>query len=213
MEEIKQMRKSGISLDDLISLCQNNLITQDDDWIKTGMELGLIGDAAIFGVEEWRRDEAHQEFTDHLGSIHKIELTGLPGENLGYQGVLSDVSKFQSHSELWRILDWNLIPQKGFTFGKKDEKILLDFDLDCFMVDWKDYTFPWPDEVFINEFHKSSNYWSTKGWTGKRFFDELLKRANLITIAKEPECCGGKKKADKILKKVNHFLFDNMLSI
>jgi len=40
-----------------------------------------------------------------------------------------------------------------------------------------------------------------------------MNKAALITIAREPDFCGGETKATQILGKVNHFLFDDKLSI
>jgi len=51
------------------------------------------------------------------------------------------------------------------------------------------------------------------GWTGKDFVDGLVKRAALLTIAREPYCCGDDTKANQVLGKVNHFLFDDELLI
>jgi hypothetical protein len=97
---------------------------------------------------------------------------------------------------------------------KNERKILLDLDLDFFIVKWKGcYRFPWPDEVFKKEFLVQSKYQTTLGWTGKDFVDGLVKMAALLTIARESYCCGGKIKANEVLGKVNHFLFDDEISI
>jgi len=90
----------------------------------------------------------------------------------------------------------------------------LDLDLDCFIVRWRNYyRFPWPDEVFEKEFLAPSSYQTTLEWTGKGFLNGLVNKASLLTIAREPYCCGSKTKATEILGKVNHFLFDDKLSI
>lgn len=54
-------------------------------------------------------------------------------------------------------------------------------------------------------------YDTTEGWSGKNFFDKLVTRAGLITIAAEPKHCGGPRKSMEILGKVNSYLFDNRL--
>lgn len=213
IDEIRRIRESGIVLENLIRLCRDKLSLQNDDWVKTGMELGLIGDAVIFGVEKmWDRDRL-KKFEDHRGDMHRIELAGLPSRELKYKGSLSNLVKSESHSELWNLLEWHHIPNKRFAFARDAKKILLDFDLDCFVIRWKGYLFPWRDEVFEKEFLTPSKHFSTKEWTGKRFLDALVNRAALLTIARESEYCGGNKKADQILSKINHFLFDGKLSI
>ena len=213
MGDILQIKKAGITFEGLINLCQEKLSKLNDDWVKTGMELGLIDDAVIFGVES-REDGVNFKpfFKDQQGIIHKIKLLGLPGTELECQGDLSDTARWESLSELWKILGWQYNSQ--FSFTEDERKILLDLDLDCFIVRWKGcYRFPWPDEVFKKEFLVQSKYQTTLGWTGKDFVDGLVKRAALLTIAREPYCCGDDTKANQVLGKVNHFLFDDELLI
>jgi len=214
-KDILRIRKLGITFDEIVHLCQEKLRKFNDDWIKVGMELGLIGDAVIF----WAGDEPNngnlenlKEFKDQQGNIHKIKLLGLPGTELKCQGDLSDTARWESLSELWKILGWQYKSQ--FSFAEDERKILLDLDLDFFIVRWKGcYRFPWPDEVFKKEFLVQSKYQSGSLWTGKDFLDGLMNKAALITIAKEPHFCGGKIKANQVLGKVNHFLFDNKLNL
>ena len=213
IDEIRRVRESGTGLKDLVCLCRDKLRHLNDDWVTAGMELGLIGDAVIFGVENTRNHTLPKSFVDHCNNRHRIELMGLPGKELKYQGSLSDLTKSTILSEVWRILEWQYTKDTGFKFARAASKILLDFDLDCFVIRWRDYLFPWPDEIFEREFFTPSDYFSTKGWTGKRFLDELVSRAALLTIAREPQCCGGDEKASQILRKVNGFLFDNNISI
>ena len=211
-EDILRIKKAGITFDEIVQLCQEKLRKSNDDWIKAGMELGLIDDTVIF----WAGDELNsgnlKEYKDQQGSIHKIKLLGLPGTELKCQGDLSDTARWESLSELWKILGWQYNSQ--FSFAEDERKILLDLDLDCFIVRWKGcYRFPWPDEVFEKEFLNSSKYQSGSLWSGKDFLNGLMNKAALITIAKEPYFCGGKIKANQVLGKVNHFLFDNKLNL
>jgi hypothetical protein len=213
MKEIQRIRESELSFESIIRLCQEHLDPNDGDWIKAGMELGLIRDAVIFGLQHFFDSRIPRKFSDHQGDEHRIELLSLPLEELKRQGRLSDSCRKNNLSELWSILDWGFIPQKGFFFKENAKDIILDFDLDCFVMTWKDYTFPWPDEVFEKEFLHKSKYWSTEGWSGKKFLDGLVNRAKLLTIAREPKFCGGDKKANVTISKVNNFLFDNKLSL
>jgi hypothetical protein len=212
IERIRQIRASGVTFEALISLCKEYLNPNDDDWIKAGMELGLIRDVVVFGVQHLYDNSFPIRFNDHQGDEHRIEVLSLIYEELEYQGRLSDYCKSDSLSQLWAILDWEFIPKKGFSFSSRSRKILLDFDLDCFVISWRDYIFPWPDEVFQREFFTQSKYWSTDGWTGRMFLNELVNRAARLTFARESQFCGGSKKAEEVFSKVNRFLFDNKLS-
>jgi len=211
MGDILQIKKVGITFDELVNLCQEKLSKRNDDWVKTGMELGLIDDAVIFGVESVADSVNFEGFKDQQGNTHKIKLLGLPGKELECQGDLSDITRSEGLSELWKILGWQYNHQ--FSFAQDGRKILLDLDLDCFIVRWKGYRFPWPDEVFKKEFLVPLNYRTTSGWTGKDFLNGLVNKAALLTIAREPDFCDGDTKVTQILGKVNHFLFDDELSI
>jgi hypothetical protein len=210
-EDILRIRKLEITFDEIVHLCQEKLSDRDDDWIKAGMELGLINDVVIFGVEDGAGNGNLKKYEDQQGIIHKIKLLGLPREELDYQGDLSDIIRSEALSEFWKILGWQCTSQ--FSFVEDERKILLDFDLDCFIVRWRGYHFPWPEEVFKKEFPAPLNHRPTSGWTGKGFLNGLINKAALITIAREPDFCHGEKKATEILGKVNHFLFDDKLNL
>jgi len=213
-KDILRIRKSGITFDGIVHLCQEKLRKLNDDWITVGMELGFIDDAVIFyeGDDEPYNENLKEEYKDQQGNIHKIKVLRFLSTELGFQGNLSDTARLESLSELWKILGWQY--NSNFSFLENERKILLDLDLDFFIVRWKGcYKFPWPDEVFKKEFLVQSTYQETKGWTGKDFVDGLVKMAALLTIAREPDCCGGKIKANEVLGKVNHFLFDSKLNL
>ena len=50
-----------------------------------------------------------------------------------------------------------------------------------------------------------SEYSNTKGWTGRRVFQQLVERARLITISTAPDC-GGDATALQILKDLSRHL-------
>jgi len=210
-EDILRIKEAKLTFDELVTLCQERLSDRDDDWVKAGMELGLIDDAVIFGVENGVISGNIEKYEDQQGNAHKIKLLDLPHEELDDRGDLSDIIRSEALSEFWKILGWQYNHQ--FSFVKDRKKILLDFDLDCFMVHWRGYKFPWPDEIFEKEFLAPLNHRPTSGWTGKGFLNGLMNKAALVTIAREPNFCDGEKKANEILGKVNHFLFDDKLNL
>ncbi len=211
MGDIRRIKEAELTFDELVNLCKERLSNCDDDWVKAGMELGLIDDVVIFGVENGVSSSNLEKYEDQQGNVHKIKLLGLPREELGDRGDLSDIIRSEDLSEFWKILGWQFNHQ--FSFAQDGRKIVLDLDLDCFIVHWRSYRFPWPDEVFEKEFPISSKYQDTSGWTGKDFLNGLINKAALITIAREPDFCDGETKAIEILGKVNQFLFDGKLSI
>lgn len=213
MEEIAHIRANGVGLDEFIEFCGQKLSHKDDDWVKAGVELGMFDDVVIFGADLNSHPRYLREgnnVQDHTGKTHRIEIRSkFLGDSLAYQGDLSDRARQEELADLWDILGWQLVPQQGFGFKENERQILLDIDLDYFVIQWSDFLFPWPDEVFEKKFCEPSDYWSTQGWTGKMFFDGLVNKAGLITIAQEPNACGGDEKVDEIFSKVNRYFFDN----
>jgi hypothetical protein len=209
--ELERIRSVGPTIDNLITLCEKHLRTLDDDWIKAAMELGLVEHAIVFGVED--RDLRHEEsrFNDHRGGYHRIILSSLPGESFGYQGDLSDLARGAELQELWNILGWKPIGGK-FSFADGRPKAFVTMDLDCFIISWRDYLLPWPEEVYIKTFLTISTYGLTQGWSGKKFVEGLLASAGVLDIAREPDCCGGDTKADKVLSDLNLHLFNGDLN-
>ncbi len=211
MDKIKSIRAEGITSGDLFKLCDSALSRTDDDWLIAGMELGLISNSIGIGVRQRGGNKRHRVFKDHKGNEHSIWLIGPLLSAFGYQGCLSDLAKINVFRNLWDSLHWKKDKNRPFAFERNDEIFLLDFDLDCFAINWDDYTFPWPDEIFAKEYTTSSDYSSTRGWTGSEFIKTLAKSAGLITICTEPSFCGGKLNVRRIASKFNEFIFNNSL--
>jgi hypothetical protein len=199
-----------VNTEDVIALCRKDLKTLDDDWVKAGMELGIFGDAAIFGVFHTDLGQDSQIYTDRsTGQEHHIQILGLPRSELFFKGKLSDELKSEQLRKCWEMLGWKATAA-GFNFVEGLPPILLTIDLDCFAVCWREYTFPWPDEVFEAELN-SLGYGAASGWSGKRLLLSLAEKAGLVAIARESACTGGPGKAAQILRKLNHYVFDGAL--
>jgi hypothetical protein len=210
MEEICRIREQGSHADAIHALCQERLSPRNDDWLIAAMELGLIGHVVTFGVEE-RMSVDLREYKDHTGVVHYLEYPELPREALQYPGSLCAVDRRSCLARLWRILGWLPILPLGFAMEPQQDRILFSADLGCFAVKWRGYTFPWPEAVFKGEFDTPSQDHRVKGMTGRDLVAELLARAGLIAIAREPNQCGGDANAQEIMEKVDHYLFGDTL--
>jgi len=199
--------RENLTVEDVIRLCGQNLSKNDDDWLKAGMELGLFGDAVIFGVEDTSDRDKYRIYRDDLDREHRIDMLQRPRGALAYQGSLSDRARSGALERIWNVLGWQILDQL-FEFLPDRPKILLSIDLDYFAVRWGDYTFPWPDEVFEREFLVASDYWSTQGWTGKAFVRGMVEKAGLVAICRESACTGGPEKSRLILSKLDEYVFD-----
>ncbi len=186
----------------VVSVCAERLKKIDDDWLKAGMELGLFGDVAIFGVDHCFGME-NQIYTDQSGGRHRIEISHLPRAALSYQGSLCDAIRRDDFGSLWEILGWSL-SWRSAQFLSGLPKVFLTVDLDCFAIEWDEYIFAWPTKVFEREFLEPRTF----GWTGQSFFQELVNKAGLVTIARESGCCGGRADAENILNNLIQYGFD-----
>jgi hypothetical protein len=212
---IPSIRKEGYREATFVELVRDHLSPLDDDWIKAGMELGLISDVAAFGIQDYEGQRSEPTYTDHLGVTHRLFMeTGLPGRDLTFQGSLSDLARETALRSYWEVLGWEH-SGRGGRFGFREElpKIILNVDLDCFAVYWREYRFPWPEEVFVKEFQDPSGYFSTRDLTGADFFCGLAERAGVITIAREPQYTGGEEKGALILQRVARHLFGGELRL
>src|SRR5208282_4294347 len=145
--EIRSVCVKGLSMDSLIFLCENGLSPKNDDWLKAGMELGMIAHAALFGHENGRK--CLEEYKDSIGTPHHIAYLGLPLEEMD-KGKLDDPFTCDHIDQIFEIM--------GLTIdcNGTGETILLDIDLDYFKVDIflgsNTYAIPWPIEAFNDQF-------------------------------------------------------------
>ena len=211
LSELQKIRAKGANLADLVNLCESHLRPLDDDWIKAAMEVGIVEHAVIFGVEDNPLGN-ELDFNDHRGQRHRIIILGSLGTALQRQGDLSDLARRDELRELWDVLGWKQ-GDETFSFATGRPPIFLTIDLDCFIVSWRGCLFPWPEEVYSHEFLSPSTYWSTKGWTGKKFFQGLFDHSGVLDVVRELCFCGGDDKADRILADLNQHIFDGMLRL
>lgn len=210
MDAIRRLREEGITYPELIEFTKDALSALDDDWLRAGMELGMFTDAVVFGVEDGLGENPNL-FVDHLGQEHKIWTNpSLPGECFGHQGSLNDPARSYELEPLWDLLDWE-VRAEGLGFKDGAEAVLVSLDLDAFVMEWEDFTFAWRDEIWTKRFLHLSTYGTAGGWSGKRFMQALLKRAGMLTIAREPKHCGGEVEMQQVFDDLNRFVFDGAL--
>lgn len=111
---------------DVYRACQTELSHHDDDWIMAGIELGLLADVFIYGVDD-RMNDLPKQVGDY-GIFGRYEMPG----SLGPVGVRAR-----------EVLDWTSSP------------ILLDIDLDVFAYAYREAVWPWTPAMFAREFGPS----------------------------------------------------------
>jgi len=213
LNDIKIARANDLSVEKVIEIC-DSLDHQNHDWIKAGMELGMIDNAVIFGINSFDLHSCRdgKDYIDHYGNMHKIFCLSHIREELERGGRLVE---FHQKNEIWDILGLDFNLQTKTISAKNTNKALLDIDLDCFTGRFtvsQEYIVPWPDEVYQDVFSDASTYDSACGISGNDVIREMLKSVGAITIAREPEHCGGKNNADIVNIRLNNHIFNGELN-
>ena len=202
-EEINKF-STNPSVEAAIQICDRRLDKLDGDWVSSGMELGIIGDAVVFGAELGHRagERGVVVYSDLRGREHKFWSLPLPLEALAHQGCLSD--HHHKPSGLWEALGWT--PSTGLQ--PDNGSVILDFDLDVFAFHHAlGPEFPWPEKIFSHQFRTKSGASSVTGMTGMELLRQLIQVSSIVTIAREPSFCGGEADCNAIFDQVNGHIF------
>lgn len=194
LKRVKRHLAGKISQRDFYSMVEFDMSYGDDDWVTTGMEFEFIKDVVCIG------SKMNSNITNWNSNIYKTKLrkehkgfciSHLISE-IGYQGIIGDTERYnQDIRDIFGYKDGALIP---------DNPYVLDFDLDCFTTECRDYTYAWPEQIFWKEY---VNHRDTK-----IFVDNVISNASIITICREPDCCGGIGESNKILSYLDGYFFN-----
>ena len=88
VDPLARFRGDGGTLDKLVRLVKHHLSPRDDDWIVSGMELGLISDVIQFNsnIDSEIKKGVVREYCDAQGMKHLIFRLGRPVHELSYTG-------------------------------------------------------------------------------------------------------------------------------
>lgn len=185
---IQKIDKDNIR--DFWSFVEFDASTSDDDWVRIAMEMGLVKDVIVFGNLE----------NDNIKKLTTIPFkTDLPTnhqpshEYIGMDQIKHILFSFDDSFLLANVSDNSNGEIENIVFNST---YILDFDLDCF----SDGTVCWSKEKM-------------KEFCSLQELKDLVKFAHLITICREPECCGGLGQSNKILQYLDEYLFDGCLRI
>ena len=199
INEIKEMNSR-----DFWTMIEFDLSPSDDDWVTTGMELGLIKNVVCVGGKETINipDWENHTFITTYGNEHKGFCIGHLKHEIGNRGSLGDAftSYHPEYSDIREIFEYH----NGSFCDKINNPLILDFDLDCFTTECRDKRYAWPETIFQTE------YWIEDNQV-RSFILNLVNRASIITICREPSCCGGIGESNKILGSLDRYFFDGVL--
>lgn len=180
------------------------LSSLDDDWVRAGMELGLVKHYIGFGHDEVDARNIENGYENYVSSDHinhHIYSNGHLKWVLGNRGVIGD------HFYEWPQKQQDIKADLQFHNGRFDNgpvvPFVLDIDLDCFSCECEDHTMAWPEDIFIERYiNEPHTFYFIKG---------LISRASFITICRETGCCGGIGEANRILELLDNYWFDGTL--
>lgn len=182
----------------LWSFTEFDLSGRDDNWLRTGMELGLINDAIVIGQEE--NDNIlnrHEHYVTADGLTHQIHDIHHLDSCLVEHSILTDPLMVHPwYEEVRNIM--------GYRYASRsvDDDVhpfVLDFDLDCFTGIIADTAIAWPESVFRKKY--------VDNWISNSLLQQLIAKANYVTICREPSCCGGFGESNKILSYLDKYFF------
>lgn len=188
-------KQSILSLDkdnerDFWNFVEFDASSLDDDWVCLAMELNLVKNVVVFGNTENDNIKnmvpiplSEREFSTNPQQSHRY---------IGKDGVEHVLFSFESAFDIDYVTEKSNVQIENIL--NSEEIYILDFDLDCF----SDGKVCW-DEEKIKLFCESPK---TR---------ELVDFAGLVTICREPKCCGGVGQSNKILEYLDKYLFKGRL--
>lgn len=177
----------------------------DGGWLTTAMELNLIGDAVNIGNRHsCNLSEMNGQYTSEDGIVHNVfELSENLEYELGCRGQLGDTCREVECRELRNLFGIeHFFRESGALCVTRP--YVLDFDLDFFTMSFNDEaTHGWTPKILHKHFPKQSMQ--------DRMLRDLIRNAKLITICREPDCCGSLGDSNRILEMLDQYYFDGCL--
>ena len=210
LSKIKEFNKTQPDIKDFWTFTEFDLKNLDDDWVKAGMELGLINHLFLFNSTQSRIGFVENYKTMSFGT-KRIYNLGYLWDALSHRGCLYDIVKDKEYGQLWKDFGWVYDKESGRFHFKPTQKFIIDFDLDCFTTQILDKRIGIPEDILINKFtenHQPSYHYY---YTYERFVKDLIKQSEITTMCFENGFCGGFKQTFKIFETIDYLFFDNQL--
>ncbi|MBP5667122.1 MAG: hypothetical protein J6X32_03145 [Salinivirgaceae bacterium] len=196
LRKIKKFLNGNISIRDFYEIVEFELNPYDDDWVTAGMEFELIKDVVCIGSKSEERHIVRWKNNTYKTRLKK-EHKGFCINHLKYE--LTDNGAINGNNDVRNIFGY-----KGLnTDLTPNNPYVLDFDLDCFTEAYKKRDIAWSQKKFLEEYVNNDDTF--------HFMQQLIANASIITICREPECCGGIGESNKILGYLDRYFFDGAL--
>lgn len=188
---------------DFSAFVDYEISTDDGNWLAVACELNLISDAVVIGnkfgtniISEEDLVHKSEDGTEH----HLYKLSSDLNYELGGRGLLGDLSRDDEFRGIRQFFDVKY-SQDYARIGNMSP-FILDYDLDFFTLDTDEGTIAWPLSIWSKHYEHFS--------MERMFIDELIRKAEAITICREPDFCGnsGLGGANYNLQNLDRFLFN-----
>lgn len=156
--------------------------TDDGNWLSVACELNLVSDVVAVGDKYSHNFEVlNGVYSAEDGTTHHLyNLSEDLDFELGGRGSLGDSfreEEFKGIRDFFDIKD-------GYHHARIGNiaPFILDFDLDFFTLNTNEGTLAWPLQIWEKHFahYTAGNY----------FVKDLINKAEVITICREPDYCG-----------------------
>jgi len=176
----------------------------DGGWVTTACELDMVGDVVCIGNRYNDNIDLLQNgiYTSEDGIKHQLfELSENLEFEMGGRGKLGDSIKDKECKAIRRFFESG---EKYYHGIGEMAPFILDFDLDFFTLEVQNGpNIPWS--------HKTMEAKLPSYGECAQFMWHLLHQAELITICREPDCCGTLGNSNRILELLDSYWFEGAL--
>lgn len=205
LESITEFNAAAPTEREFWSFTEFDLNPEDNDWVKAGMELGLINNIFLFHSTQASYNFSETYQTHNFGE-KKLYNLGRTWDALAFNCRLDDFSNGATYGQLWEDMGW--IKNNGKFEFRRDNSFIADFDLDCFSANILDKNYAVPSEILITKFEeyiRPHNHYYIKATD---FVKELIEKSVLTTVCFENIFCGGIRESHKIFETFDYLFFD-----
>jgi len=208
LNKIKRYGRNLPSINTFWNFTEFDLNCSDDDWVKTGMQLGFINNVFLFHSTQSGITNV-EEYQTRFGTkkIYNLSEVWNAMSILDYNTI--------GFEELREDIGWVFIESEGrFEFQPKNN-FILDFDLDCFTTTLSDgiteipETKAFPEDILIQRFMEKLEHCSF--YNSVSFVKELIEKSKMTTMCFENTYCGGIRESMKIFNTVDYLFFDGQI--
>lgn len=218
-DDFKNLKSSTLDrvkkfLDDPSEIKLNQLVEfeisfLDDDWVKCGMELGLINNVFLFNAKDTHVRNFEEYETNSFGNKFLYNI-GDVWDSISDRGALGDIAN-QDYDRLRRSLNWKKLESGKLGFGGKMNPFVFDIDLDCFSTEVLDRTISIPRKILYEKLSSKEDLKNVEYSSTIDFVRDLITKSEVVTICLESNFCGGIREAQKIFNSIDDLLFDGEL--